>query len=243
MMANYEVMTYRDGAEYTIELGSLIENGFKLTLDQYPIFDEAYREPLNNKILDHYWFREIGAETPALFNWCLRRKLNEIMPFYNQLYESAGLAINPLINVDVTTDGQRKGESDSTRTADHAEKASGNGATTSDSTSTSETLISETPQMQLSGRDDYATALNKVESGSNASGTSSESSTRNLTEKDASAIKTIDDYINHTYGLSGITQSQALQEYRATMLNIDMLIIEELAPLFMGVWNPYANVQ
>ena len=38
-------------AHYTITIQTLINNGFDFKLDNYPIFDENYRETLNNKIL------------------------------------------------------------------------------------------------------------------------------------------------------------------------------------------------
>lgn len=44
----------------------------KLGLADYPIFDEAYRNTLNNKIIRHYWMYEIGSETAGLFRWNLR---------------------------------------------------------------------------------------------------------------------------------------------------------------------------
>ena len=66
----------------------------------YPIFDEAYRGILEKKIIRHYYTREIGAETFGLFQLYLSDKMNEIMPYYNQLYASELLSknINPLTN-------------------------------------------------------------------------------------------------------------------------------------------------
>ena len=75
-------------AEYTIEIRSLVQKKYPFALNDYPIFDEMYREELNNKILQHFWYREIGQETPDRFNRMLRRKMFEIMPYYNQLYKS-----------------------------------------------------------------------------------------------------------------------------------------------------------
>ena len=60
----------------------------KLGLADYPIFDETYRETLNNKIVRHYWAYEIGSETSGLFRWNLRDAMFMIMPYYNQLYLS-----------------------------------------------------------------------------------------------------------------------------------------------------------
>lgn len=68
----------------------------------YPIFDEAYKEGLETKILRHYYTREIGCETVGLWKLRLQSKLCEIMPYYNQLYESARLEFNPFYDVDYT---------------------------------------------------------------------------------------------------------------------------------------------
>lgn len=83
----------------------------------YPIFDEAYRTTLEKKILKHYYTREICCETVGLWKLFLNRKMNEIMPYYNQLYKSALIEFNPLYDVDLTTTHQRvnNGENESNR--------------------------------------------------------------------------------------------------------------------------------
>ena len=88
-------------SRYTIELRYLIEGNYDLGLKDYPIFDESYREQLNNKIIQHYYFREIGFETEALFKNRLNQKMNEIMPYYNQMYESELIKINPLYTTNI----------------------------------------------------------------------------------------------------------------------------------------------
>lgn len=69
----------------------------------YPIFDEAYRPVLETKILRHYYTREISEETVGLWKLRLSDKLNLIMPYYNQLYQSELIEFNPLYDVDLTT--------------------------------------------------------------------------------------------------------------------------------------------
>lgn len=78
----------------------------------YPIFDNNYRNVLETKILRHYYTREIGFETVGLWQFWLNTRLNEIMPYYNKLYESELLKFNPLYEVDLTTDYSKnlKGE-------------------------------------------------------------------------------------------------------------------------------------
>ena len=70
----------------------------------FPIFDESYRLPLEIKILKHFYTREIGLETVGLWKLKLDTKLNEIMPYYNQLYKSELIEFNPLYDVDITRD-------------------------------------------------------------------------------------------------------------------------------------------
>lgn len=53
----------------------------------------TYREYLNQKITDHYFGYEIGFETPQMFKHYFNSKLREIMPYYNQKYYRAMLAI------------------------------------------------------------------------------------------------------------------------------------------------------
>lgn len=76
----------------------------------FPIFDEAYRPILEKKILKHYYTREIGLETVGLWKLFLDTKLNEIMPFYNQLYKSELIEFNPMYDVDLTRDHNLKRE-------------------------------------------------------------------------------------------------------------------------------------
>ncbi len=87
-------------SKYTTELRYLIENDFDIGLKNYPIFDENYRALLNQKIINHYYFREIAMETAELFKRYLNTTMNEIMPYYNQLYKSELLEFNPFYNVD-----------------------------------------------------------------------------------------------------------------------------------------------
>ena len=77
--------------KHTVILNDLIQTDFKdifnETLNSYPIFDEEYRKILNEKIVNHYRFREIGFYSPDKFNYKLYVKLNEILPFYNVMYK------------------------------------------------------------------------------------------------------------------------------------------------------------
>lgn len=57
---------------------------------------------LAEKIVAHYYMREIGFETPYLFRHFAKTKMSEIMERYLPLIYSKSLEFNPLVNVDFT---------------------------------------------------------------------------------------------------------------------------------------------
>lgn len=189
-------------------------------LDSYPIFNEQYRADLNKKIKDHYHNREIGHETAGMFIFALRRRMNEIMPYYNELYKSQILEFDPLVTMDVLTTNE--GTSDTTTSA------SGTNTSVTNSNSGSRAVTSEVPQTMLAGNEDYATSAVDTNGASLAEGTTNESNSGEAKENTANT--------SHSKGYQG-NPSLLIQEYRRTLLNIDMLIIDELSDLFMGVWD------
>lgn len=77
-------------ANITIQLGELIEAGFDWGRNEYfkdPSFSEKNRTRLNQKIEDRYYYREICEVPPGKFRHFLIRKLNEILPKYNEIYK------------------------------------------------------------------------------------------------------------------------------------------------------------
>ena len=88
-------------------IDEVIENSYRkiFNVDKIPMFngeEMSHRTGLLKKILLHYYSREIGYETVGLWKLKLNQKMIEIMPYYNQLYESELLEFYPLHNVDVT---------------------------------------------------------------------------------------------------------------------------------------------
>ena len=214
-------LDYHRGAIFTVELGSLVSNGFDLGLRDYPIFDESYREQLNGKIIEHYWFREIGLETPGLFKRFLNRKMNEIMPYYNQLYESTLKKFDPYVNYDLQTTG--------TTNSDHKEQRN--------------ITHDETRQRKHSGHEDYASNITDTASKTTATGSGTQNSTANTKLDDLMNMnaQNMDEYVTKVSGLTGITNSNALMQFRETFINTDMLVIDELQELFMGIYTDYWN--
>lgn len=85
-------------SKYSTELRYIINSGYDLGLKEYEVFSEEYREKLNKKIIDHYYFHEIGFETVSRFKHYLNSSMNEIMPYYNKLLQSELIEINPLLS-------------------------------------------------------------------------------------------------------------------------------------------------
>lgn len=202
---------------FTLELWRVLEyTDGDIGLDDYPIFSESYRNTLNTKIINHYYNQEIGLETIPLFRLAIRRRMHEIMPYYNQLYESERLEINPINTVDLSTESG--GEIDST--------GRGESTTVSDTESKSRSVQSDFPQHQLADNNDYASAAADSASDSNVSGTAEETS----------ESKTTNQSYSRTKGVQG-SQADMLMRFRESFLNIDVMIIAELQDCFMSIWN------
>lgn len=175
----------------------------------FPIFDENYRNVLETKILKHYYTREIGLETYGLWKLKLDTKLNEIMPFYNQLYKSALLEFNPLYEVDYSKTGNRDSSgtrdntennnesydesTDTNESHDDSTTNSNDGTLTKGTTTTITNYFSDTPQGAISNVIDgtYLTNATYNVSGntgsdntSNSGSVDSESSSKSKNEKD-----------------------------------------------------------
>ena len=131
-------------SQYTTELRFLVQQGYDLGLRDYPIFDESYRNALNKKIVDEYYFREIGQETPERFKHYLNHTMNMIMPYYNQLYESQLLAIDPLSTYRDTETMKRDIGTATTETSRETGKTDSTGSSTAAATATANVTGTET---------------------------------------------------------------------------------------------------
>ena len=115
-------------AKYTIELRKVcdyysreeVENWFKnYELSDYLRDDEIKsienaniwsKDRLAKKIVDHYFMREIGFETPALFKHYVIVTMQELMEEKLPLIYSSSIKYDPLINVDYSETFERKQE-------------------------------------------------------------------------------------------------------------------------------------
>lgn len=181
--------------------------------------------------------REIGSETPGLFKLYLGRTLREIMPYYNELYKSALLAIDPLQDYKLTESTQRVTAAESTGTME----------TATDETKTAENEItddnlrvgSDTPSGLLAAPDIkgnlYASNADREANKQNTN--TSAIADINTSSTGSTASNTTDEYIRNISGIIGRQSPAALlMEYRKSIINIDVQILDDLAICFMGVY-------
>ena len=174
-----ESLTGHDDSTGYDDIDSIIEDAIPLIFSfDFPIFDEEYRNVLCTKILRHYYTREIGLETYGLWKLKLQTKLNEIMPYYNKLYESELYKYNPLYDVDMTTTnvGQKTGERTDVQNDDRTNTFSGSRTSENEQTNVASNentrntdsqdrdMYSDTPQGGLTGVDTntYLTNFRKI---------------------------------------------------------------------------------
>lgn len=203
----------------------------KIFTTKTPFFDEAYRKTLCCKILKHYYLREIGCETVGIWKLWVNTKLEEIMPYYNQLYESAKIKFEPLKDTDYTREGNKNGQENK------EENRSSDRTFTNEEIvdNTSKNLFSDTPQGALTGVDSetYLTDARKITDNGRNTVNSIDKLTGNNTENNTSEDK----YSEHVTGKMGSANySKLLLDYRNTFLNIDMQVINEFKDLFFNLW-------
>lgn len=122
----------------TPQLRRVLDMGYDLGLKNYPIFSESHRQELNQKIVNHFRYREIGYETINQFIFALNRKMFEIMPFYNQLYESEELEISALTNYSYDEISKKTGNDLLEKTGTDTNKQTGDSTRTDTGTQTNE---------------------------------------------------------------------------------------------------------
>lgn len=215
---------------YTIELCNIEEDlGYDLFDEDFPFYEPSLREQFIKKFYDRYRFREIGAETIYRFKLMLNSRMNLIMPYYTQLYQTEleSKKVNFMLNKDLKETFIREivGENNVESTS--------NTNTTGESNSTSEGRFLDTPSSKITDEelDGYLTNAqrDKVNGRTIANGNSVNTSLGNNTQRETTDLL--------SQGNIGITSSgQLLEDWRKILINIDMMILDELKDLFFGLY-------
>lgn len=220
----------------TVELGEIVENGVKVWDFDYPVprtqieyngksckvdFDKATFE---QKVLDHYRFRQIGQETVGRFLHYFRTKIREIMPYYVQLYEFDAKFRNiedPLESYNLIEEFRQN--------TTGSGKVTGTNSASSTGSSDNVNKFSDTPQGTIANLDLYLTTATQL-IGSDTSNTSGNSAQDSTSSGETS----------HTLTRKGNIGVQPLggevENIRGAFINIDLMIIEELSDLFLKIY-------
>lgn len=197
-----------------------IENIFKdyeltdyLTQDEIDVIKDRgtwSKDKLAQKIVNHFYFTELGFETYAMFKHYAKETMQEIMESKLPLIYSSSIEYDPLVNVDF--------EEKLTRTTASVGSSTQSGTGLSISSDTPQTNI--TKAGILAGN--YA---------SNAGATEQEATGSNNLEGSENYTKTMK-------GNSGVsaTAQKMIEQYRQNIRAIDYEIINELKDLFMGLF-------
>ena len=227
-------------ATYTVELRKIcelygrneVENWFKdysltdyltpVQIEQIEKFNVWSKDRLARKIVDHYYMREIGLETPELFKHYAKVSMQEIMEralpkIYSNFFE-----YDPLSNVDFTETYTREIEG----------ATEGSSSSNSTNTASGYNINNNTPQKRITRQDlntgAYASSTNQSDTNSSIEDETNAQSSSN----------TIERFTRHEEGDNGviITNQRLVKEYREIIVAIDEEIINELSSLFMGIY-------
>ena len=218
-MSRYST-NFRNVINFGLYTRAEIENIFKdyelsdyLTDEEIAVITDRgtwSKDKLAKKIVDHYFFKEIGFETIAMFKHYAKVQMQEIMESKLPLIYSASIEYDPLVNVDYTESFNRNvGTSQSN-------SSSGSGVV----------ISSDTPQTNITKANilagNYASNASASEQEATGSATS----------------QTGENYSKRVTGNSGVsaTAQKMIEQYRQNIRAIDYEIIKELNDLFMGLY-------
>ena len=215
--------------KYTIELRQIENCLCYLFPKGFPFYtdSEELRKNFIQKFYDEYMFREIGFETTERFKRCLLGKLNLIMPYYTQLYQTEleSKNINFMLNKDLKETFEREITGTSEVNSNATTNASGTSAANSND------MMFDTPNTRIDDITKYPTQGSQGEN--TASTTSNATSTNNQTGENSQTERT--SLISQ--GNIGITSSaELLDKWRSVIINIDQMIIDACDDLFMQVY-------
>ena len=206
-------------SKYTLELRYMYEDeNFNLFDFPYNLYDNDLKPWFEEKFYQHFMFYEIGFDTIGMFKQRLMSKLNDIFPYYKELYETEIRTknIDFMLNKDLKESYVRELTSNSNSNQESN--------VTSNSLSTAGQL---TPSLIANSEkiDKFMDSAQKDNSSSNS--TSTGESNGNSREQ----------YTLTSQGNIGITSSaELLTKWRETLLNIDLMIFEECNDLFMQIF-------
>lgn len=200
-----------------------------LTSSQIEVIENAglfSKQKLASSIVDAYYFREIGLETPTLFKHFAKVKMRAIMETKLPLIYSTSLEYNPLINVDYTESFNRTIDRDGT--------SQNTSSGTTENNTSGLAVNSDTPQGQLSKE----SILQGAYASQTSAGENTQTSTDTINTNGSTKQNDVETSTKQVKGNSGIsvTNQKLIEQYRAVIVSVTGDIIKELSSLFMGIY-------
>ena len=252
-------------ATYTIELGKLLTlDGFDIGMKDYPLPSflhsagdmQAWREALNQKIINHYYFNEICCLPPERFKFFLNNTLNEKMPYFNMLYDAmaekwqfyTGGTLTEVIKADGTSsdNGTKTGTDVLARSG--IDTTNNSSLQNQNSDSFNLAVSSDTPGQMLNIESDianntYANNAVKQKNKGTFSGNSNSTDTTTYNSKETTTLdehttadRQHNDNRNRTVsGLNNKSYAELFKEYSESVRNLDLEVIDSLKDCFMGI--------
>lgn len=252
-------------ATYTIELGKLLTlDGFDIGMKDYPLPSflhsagdmQTWREALNQKIINHYYFNEICCLPPDRFKLFLNITLNEKMPYFNLLYDAmaekwkfyTGGTLNEVIKADGTSsdNGTKTGTDVLARSG--IDTTNNSSLQNQNSDSFNLAVSSDTPGQMLNIESDianntYANNAVKQKNKGTYSGNSNSTDTTTYNSKETTTLdehttadRQHNDNRNRTVsGLNNKSYAELFKEYSESVRNLDLEVIDSLKDCFMGI--------
>ena len=207
-------------SKYTLELNQIVNDlDFNLFDFDYNLYDNDLKSVFEKKFIDHFYFYEIGLTPIARFKKALQIKLNDIFPYYKQLYQTElrSADIDFMLNKDLKEEYTRQ----------LTGNTSVNQSSTSSSNDTSLNINNDTPQNKIDDLDQFMTSASK----------NTDNSTMNSNGTNTAENNSTETYSLLSQGNIGVTSSaELLEKWRSVLINIDQMIFEECNDLFMLIY-------
>lgn len=206
----------------TWTLGKMVEDGQEIFDFDYPFYSEERRKQFEQHFIEHFYFDEIGQETPARFKHRLKIKLNLIMPYWNKIFLADDLEQRILDNYSVTETY--------TSNIENSSSAINENSVNTSNESVNKNLESETPVTKVDfDQVDYFSNIVK-DIGSGKSNTTA-SNTNNVNDNRRES------WTRKMDGNIGVqTDADAIIKYWQSLRQIEIEIFEQCNSLFMGVY-------
>lgn len=195
----------------------------------YPLSSKLDKEKFEVLILKHFLMRRIGFETVTAFRIHLDAKLNEVMPYYNKMFDAIdgwnlfndgetiqkigadNRIVNNTVNIETSNSLENRSSTENEETSDRRH--------------------SDTPQDELQNVRD-GKYVNKYDFDNNISTSSDESNSIGSSESNTTNNTNDSNNYNETIHRTAVDKISLYKEFQENIKSIYTLIFQELECLF-----------